>query len=166
MCGPGAARHPSGAAHFIAFHRGEDGAWLPPRIDAIEMLNILRPTVAIARFMTLAALALHQHPDSRDWLAADDAHLETFVQEVRRTSPFFPIVAGVARGPFAWRDVAFQAGDRFVLDFTAPTMTAACGTIPRHSARSASSAGPATRSRWSRRAAATSITAIAAPASG
>jgi len=104
------------AAHVIAFHRGEDGAWLTPRIAAIEMLNILRPTVAIARFMTFAALALHGHPDSRDRLTADDAYLEAFVQEVRRISPFFPIVAGVARGPFAWRDIAFQKGDRFVLD--------------------------------------------------
>ncbi len=104
------------AAHVIAFHRDEAGALLPPEVGAVEMLNILRPTVAVARFMTFAVLGLHQHPGHRERVVADDAFLEAFVQEVRRISPFFPIIAGVARGPFAWRGMQFQAGDRFVLD--------------------------------------------------
>lgn len=104
------------AAHVIAFHRDEDGALLTPEAAAVELLNVLRPTVAVARFMVFAALALHRHPEHRRRLAADDAFLQAFVQEVRRTAPFFPIIAGAAREPFAWRGIQFQEGDRFILD--------------------------------------------------
>lgn len=107
---------PDSPLRAIAAHRGTDGALLTPAVAAVELLNLLRPTVAIARFMTFAALALHQHRESAAWLLADEAHLEPFVQEVRRFYPFFPAVAGVARGSFAWREFRFQAGDRFILD--------------------------------------------------
>ncbi|MBL6455281.1 cytochrome P450 [Belnapia sp. T6] len=104
------------AAHAIAWHRDLNGELLTPGIGAVEMLNILRPTVAIARFVTFAVLALHRHPESRERLATDDAYLHAFVQEVRRLAPFFPAVAGIARRPFTWRDHQFLKGDRFILD--------------------------------------------------
>ncbi len=104
------------AARVIALHKGLDGALLPPSIAAIELLNILRPTAAIARFGVFAALALHRHPEARQKLAEDDAYLEAFVQEVRRLSPFFPAVTGIARTGFTWRDHNFHEGDRFILD--------------------------------------------------
>jgi fatty-acid peroxygenase len=66
--------------------------------------------------MIFAALALHEHPSSRNRLGDDDAYLEAFVQEVRRISPFFPIVGGIALGPFAWREMEFKKGERFILD--------------------------------------------------
>jgi fatty-acid peroxygenase len=56
------------------------------------------------------------HPTVRDGLSGDDSILEPFVQEVRRLTPFFPVIAGVAREAFASRDYKFQKGDRFVLD--------------------------------------------------
>jgi fatty-acid peroxygenase len=104
------------ALHVIAGYRGAERAMLPTEICAVELINILRPTVAIARFMTFAALALHRHPAWRDRLREDDSLLEPFVHEVRRTTPFFPAVAGVARGPFEWNGHRFQEGDRFILD--------------------------------------------------
>ncbi len=107
---------PESALAVFSAHRDGDGEPLPEPVVAIELLNILRPTVAIARFVTFAALALHRHPEARQRLLADDAYVEPFVQEIRRLSPLFPIVAGVARGPFAWRDFHFQAGERFILD--------------------------------------------------
>ncbi|HZD91297.1 MAG TPA: cytochrome P450 [Pseudolabrys sp.] len=107
---------PASALAVIAAHKDGEGELLPPAVAAVEMLNILRPTVAIARFMTFAVLALYQHPETRDLLAGDDHYVEAFVQEVRRLSPFFPVVAGVAKEPFTWRDHHFEAGDRFILD--------------------------------------------------
>ncbi|WP_198943478.1 cytochrome P450 family protein [Actinokineospora bangkokensis] len=48
------------AVHAIAHHRDADGALLSPRVAAVEILNVVRPTVAIAYFATFAAHALHQ----------------------------------------------------------------------------------------------------------
>src|SRR3546814_10231988 len=63
-----------------------------------------RPTVAIARYVIFAALALHRRPDCRERLiAGSDAEREAFVQEVRRFFPFFPFVGGRVREGFDWR---------------------------------------------------------------
>lgn len=108
---------PAGCAlQVIALHRQPDGQWLAPEIAAVELINLLRPTIAIARFMTFAAMALHGHPQTRARLIDDAHYREAFVQEVRRFYPFFPAVAGIARGPFTWRGFPFHAGDRFILD--------------------------------------------------
>ncbi|MEX6505995.1 cytochrome P450 [Jiella sp. M17.18] len=104
------------AADIIARHRDLNGNPLDLDVAAVEMLNILRPTVAVARFMTFAMLALHDHPEMRERLERDDAFLEAFAQEVRRTAPFFPVVAGIARRRFSWRVHDFEEGDRFMLD--------------------------------------------------
>ncbi|HKG90302.1 MAG TPA: cytochrome P450, partial [Gemmatimonadaceae bacterium] len=87
------------AAHAIAGHRDLDGEPLRPVHAAVELINVLRPTVAVERFVTFAALALHEHAESRERLAAGDepAYLDSFVQEVRRFYPFFPLVGGRAR---------------------------------------------------------------------
>ena len=42
------------------------------RVAAVELLNLLRPTVAIARFIVFAALALHLHPEWRARVAEDE----------------------------------------------------------------------------------------------
>lgn len=104
------------AAHIISLHRETGGELLDPEIAAVELLNIVRPTVANARFMTFALLALHRHAGTRSQLAEDDDYLEAFVQEVRRFYPFFPVIAGKARTPFTWRGHRFEAGDMFMLD--------------------------------------------------
>ncbi|MFP3670857.1 cytochrome P450, partial [Priestia sp. SIMBA_032] len=59
-------------------------ATLPPQVAAVELLNLLRPTVAVGRYLTFAALALHRHPGWRDDLAAgNDVAAHWFAQEVR-----------------------------------------------------------------------------------
>ncbi|RIL00884.1 MAG: cytochrome P450 [Proteobacteria bacterium] len=105
------------AVHRIAFHRELDGALLPPRIAAVELLNVLRPTVATSVYVVFAAHALHAHPDWRAKLAAGDpAHADAFVQEIRRAYPFFPAVPARVREDFVWRDLEFRAGTRALLD--------------------------------------------------
>lgn len=88
------------------------GKRLPTRIAAVELLNVIRPIVAIRRFVAFSVLALHEHgvvPDS-------DQEREWFVQEVRRFYPFAPFVGGRVARSFRWRDVTFPEGHSVFLD--------------------------------------------------
>lgn len=100
----------------ISWHRDRWGHLLEADVCTVELLNILRPTVAVSRFMTFAVDALDKHPGYRPRLARDRDFTHSFVQEVRRLYPFFPFVAGIARKPFRWRDHDFVSGDFFLLD--------------------------------------------------
>ncbi|MFC4728856.1 cytochrome P450 [Coralloluteibacterium thermophilus] len=101
----------------VAAHCDPDGEPLPVKIAAIELLNLLRPTVAVARFLTFGALALHAHPEWRARLAQGDrGDLERFAQEVRRFYPFFPAVGGRATHDFEWQGHRFRKGDWVMLD--------------------------------------------------
>lgn len=103
--------------HVVATHRGPDGELLSPQVAAVEINNVLRPTVAVSVFITFVAHALHAHPASRQRVAAgDEAYLERFVQEVRRFYPFFPAAAARTRHAFAWQGYRFPAGVRVLLD--------------------------------------------------
>ncbi|HJQ28028.1 MAG TPA: cytochrome P450 [Rubrobacter sp.] len=104
------------AAHIIAWHRGLDGGLLDTEIAAVELINVLRPTVAVARFVTFAALALHEHPECRHKIQEDEDYLDPFVQEVRRFYPLFPFVGGRVRDEFEWRGRHFAEGTWVLLD--------------------------------------------------
>ncbi|ADV67706.1 cytochrome P450 [Deinococcus maricopensis] len=106
-----------GALHVVATHRDERGALLDEHTAAVELLNVLRPTVAVARYVVFAAHALHQHPSCRDaLLRGDDDALLRFVQEVRRYYPFFPFVAARVRRTFEWSGHTFPQGRLVLLD--------------------------------------------------
>jgi len=102
--------------HRLATWRDPSGRLLDPDTATVELLNLLRPIVAIARYIVFAALALHEQPDHRPGPEADGATVERFVQEVRRLAPFFPMVGGRARHPFHWRGHRFGPGDWVLLD--------------------------------------------------
>lgn len=105
------------ALYAVAFHRKLNVELLSPQIAAVELLNILRPTVAIARFLIFGALALHQHPQCKKTIASgDEEYLEMFVQEVRRFYPFFPQLAARVRKNFQWKGYLFPKGRRVILD--------------------------------------------------
>jgi fatty-acid peroxygenase len=105
------------AARVIAWHRDLDGRPLDTVTVGVELINVLRPTVAVARFVIFAALALHEHPECRQLLrAGDDDDLERFVQEVRRFYPFFPFIGGRVQHAFDWRGHHFSRGSWVVLD--------------------------------------------------
>lgn len=113
----GEGTSPGSVLEAIALHRDRDGERLSVETAAVELINILRPTVAIARFVTFAALALHRHPESRERIAAgDDRHLERFAHEVRRYYPFFPLIGGRVREEFRWRGYRFEPGRWVILD--------------------------------------------------
>jgi fatty-acid peroxygenase len=58
----------------VATHRDSEGELLEPRVAAVEVLNVIRPTVAVSWFVGFAAHALHRWPASRDRLRAGGAY--------------------------------------------------------------------------------------------
>ncbi|MFG1882223.1 cytochrome P450 [Micromonospora sp. NPDC049102] len=111
--------HPAPAGsplRVIAEHRDAHGTLLPRRVAAVELLNLLRPTVAVDRYVVFAALALRDHPGWRQRVHGDDAATEQFVQEVRRYYPFFPMAAARVRRSFDWEGHHFPQGRRVLLD--------------------------------------------------
>jgi fatty-acid peroxygenase len=101
----------------VASHRDLDGEPLDVRTAAVELLNIVRPTVAVAWFVTFAALALHDHPEWRARLAeGKEDLLEAFAHEVRRLYPFAPALGDRARRDFRWRGRRVRRRRMVVLD--------------------------------------------------
>jgi fatty-acid peroxygenase len=86
----------------VAAWTDEAGRPLPVPVAAVELLNLLRPTVAVAEFLVLAALVLTLRPGERARVR-DDAYATAFAHEVRRRAPFFPVIAGRATRPLDWR---------------------------------------------------------------
>lgn len=82
----------------IAGLRSLSGQLLSPRVATVELLNVLRPTVAVSVYLTFVAHALHQYPEYRRRLeVGEDGYADLFVQEVRRLYPFFPAVMARVR---------------------------------------------------------------------
>ncbi|WP_346798620.1 cytochrome P450 [Halomonas sp. Bachu 37] len=108
---------PDKALARVAWHRNQAGDLLATEVAAVELLNILRPTTAVARYLAFIAHALHTYPQHREPLAKDDGtYREWFVEEVRRHYPFFPCVVAVVKSPFTWQGIEFTHGRRVVLD--------------------------------------------------
>ncbi|MFC0201206.1 cytochrome P450 [Paracoccus rhizosphaerae] len=101
----------------IANFRDADCQLLSLDAATVELLNILRPIVAIGRFVIFAALALHDHPNWRTALqgGGDDLY-QRFAEEVRRLYPFFPVIGGIALCDFDWNGHRFSKGDWVLLD--------------------------------------------------
>lgn len=101
----------------MCLYREPDGRLLDIAATAVEIINILRPVVAVARYIMFAAMALHGHREWSDrFRRGEEGHLEAFVEEVRRLYPFFPFIGGRARKPLIWRGYRLQEGDWVLLD--------------------------------------------------
>jgi fatty-acid peroxygenase len=91
---------------------------LPSQVAAVELGNVLRPTVAVSWLGTSAVLQLVRRAEWRERLATPEVgrdHL-AFAQEVRRHTPFVPVLAGRARRPATVGGLRVGEGDRLVLD--------------------------------------------------
>lgn len=108
---------PGSALEMIA--RACDTRGVPVSVDAaaVELLNILRPVVAVGRYIAFAALALHNAPDwAARFRSGDHARLFPFVEEVRRQSPFFPFVGALTTRPLDWRGTVLPKGQWLLFD--------------------------------------------------
>jgi len=105
------------ALYEIAWHRDLNGKLLSTKIAAVELINILRPIVAIATYITFGALALYRHPKCLNKLqSGNDNYLKMFVQEVRRFYPFAPCVGARVRSDFIWKQYHFKKGTLVLFD--------------------------------------------------
>jgi fatty-acid peroxygenase len=103
--------------HAMTFHSNLDGNLMDAQMAAVELINVLRPIVAIATFIAFATLAFHEHPEYREKLQSDDEnYLEMFVQEVRRYYPFAPFLGGKVKRDFVWNRCEFKKGTLVLLD--------------------------------------------------
>jgi fatty-acid peroxygenase len=115
-------REPGCALFELARHADEEGRLLPARNAAIELINVLRPTVALTWYITFAALALRTQAHAREKIAREPIgegvgeYTELFMQEVRRFYPFTPYLAAKVRAPFEWRGHHFERGTLVLLD--------------------------------------------------
>jgi fatty-acid peroxygenase len=106
----------------IATARDASGSLLATRVAAVELINVLRPTVAIAWYVTFAGHALLQQPHCRERLRNDVSAFEHngfahwFVQEVRRYYPFTPFVGAKVKDSFDWSGYHFSRGQLVLLD--------------------------------------------------
>jgi fatty-acid peroxygenase len=104
-------------AHALAMYHDFNGKPMDRQMAAVELINILRPIVAIATYVTFGALALHDYPVYRDQLkAGEDGFTELFVQEVRRVYPFTPFLGARVRMDFGWKGYHFRKGTLVFLD--------------------------------------------------
>lgn len=104
------------AAYAFAWYRDLEGNLLDKHVAAVELLNVLRPTVAIARYVVFAALALHEHPDCKQKLKDEADYAGLFTQEVRRFYPFFPFAVARTSRSFDWQEYHFPEGAKVLLD--------------------------------------------------
>lgn len=102
--------------HAIALFRDLNGQLLPLQVAAVELINLLRPTIAIASYITFGALALHVHPEMRIMFKEADDYPYRFAQEIRRYYPFAPFVGARARKDFTFNGCHFMKGTRVLLD--------------------------------------------------
>lgn len=112
------------ALAVVAAHRDASGRLLTPRIAAVELLNVLRPTVAVSVYIVFVAHALHSFPAASP-RGKGDEFVDQFVQEVRRFYPFFPAVMAKARRDFSWKGIRFPKGRRVLLDLHATNLSSA-----------------------------------------
>ncbi|MEU3844706.1 cytochrome P450 [Streptomyces sp. NPDC028635] len=114
----GRADAPAGSlTAAVCRHREADGEELDARTAAVELLNIVRPTAAVAWFVAYTAHALHRWPQHRARLRGGDlSEAAGFANEVRRFYPFAPYLGGVAVRDLTWQGVSVPAGGLVLLD--------------------------------------------------
>jgi fatty-acid peroxygenase len=105
-------------AALLARADGEEDRLLPARVAAAEILNLVRPTVAVSLWIVFALHAVHTQPAALDLLRSrrDDAARTAVMQEVRRHYPFFPAVLARVRSDFHWKGIRFVRGRRALFD--------------------------------------------------
>lgn len=114
----------------VAEFRSLNGERLALAAAGDELLNFVRPIVAVAVFLAQLAHALGAHPDARARVADGSLAHEPFANEVRRLYPFFPFVAAVVRRDFEWNGYAFAKGRRALLDIFATNRDARAWDAP------------------------------------
>lgn len=104
-------------AKFADFQEA-NGEVLSSHTVAVELINVIRPIVAVARYMVFAVMAMHEYPHCLEKLKNPEAgrYRQHFIQEVRRYYPFFPFLAARITTDFTWQGYRFKRGWQAILD--------------------------------------------------
>lgn len=100
----------------LAFFKNLDGDLYDTQSAAIELLNLLRPTVAVSYYNTFLALALHHYPNHKEKLQSDNDYKEMFIQEIRRYYPLIPVLGARVRENFKWKNYNFKKDMLVLID--------------------------------------------------
>lgn len=74
-----------------------EGELLPVEVAAVELLNIIRPTLALTVWAALMGHALFSQDNIYNELKSDfDRLQDSFIQELRRYYPFFPMLPAIS----------------------------------------------------------------------
>jgi fatty-acid peroxygenase len=105
------------ALYETAFHKDLSGKLLDEQMAAIELINVIRPIVAISTYITFAATALYIYPEYKKRIMKhEQGILEDFAQEVRRYYPFGPFLGAWVKTDFVWNRCDFRKGTLVLLD--------------------------------------------------
>lgn len=97
--------------------KSPDGELLDLDVAAVDLNNAYRPIIAAAYLIVFGALAIHEYPDMKPKLQADENNFsKLFAQEVRRYYPFAPAMAAKANRDFVWHGYHVKEGMLVVLD--------------------------------------------------
>lgn len=121
-------RHaPEGSAlAAMAALRDDHGQLVDEKTAGIELQNLTRPTVAVARFASFAAVAITENPQWAEKIQSAVAEADgrligireaiVFAQEVRRVYPFVPALPALAREDTNIQGCPVGHGERVVID--------------------------------------------------
>ncbi|TLS37095.1 cytochrome P450 [Pseudalkalibacillus caeni] len=105
------------AIYEMAFHKKEDGSMLDAHMAGVELINVVRPLIAVCIFIAFSAAALYNYPEYKENLrSGTETYFENFVQEVRRYYPFVPYLGAKVKKEFTWRDYTFEEEMLVLLD--------------------------------------------------
>ena len=111
--------HPEKGTALYEFSHWEDmnGKPMDARLCAVDLMNVIRPLVAINKFVSFGVLALHEFPGERVRVALNEGdYAYKFVQEVRRYYPFVPFLPGKAKENITFDGYKIQKDTMMLLD--------------------------------------------------
>lgn len=121
------------ALYKITWHRDINNKLLETKVVAVEILNLLRPMVAVSIWVANLGLGIHQFPQSAKELQnKDNKKIEMFIQEVRRYYPFFPFAVARVYRDFEYNGFKLKKGTLTLLDLHGTNKDPDSWTNPDH----------------------------------
>lgn len=101
---------------LVAQHRDSAGDLLPAHTAAVEVINLIRPLVAVTWLASGLLRALADNPHVGADLVDGTVSPFAVANEVRRTQPFVPFLGTRARQDLTWDGIVVPRGSLLVLD--------------------------------------------------